>query len=134
MSSQMLLTPPTTSSDGGCRVPGGLERTATVRLAAHSLPRLALSTLTATAMATPAAAVPVTYTMRSTLRLIVGSDAMHLTGATMEVVATTDTDDLPVSTVGDFYSSTARYDARSVVVTFSNRPGGAPDAMVTFDG
>jgi hypothetical protein len=105
-----------------------------VRIAANSSIGLALCALAATAPATPAAAAPVAYTLRATLQLIVGTDDFELAGATLVMVATADTDDLPTETVIDLAGVTARYAPNSVSAVFSNRPGGAPDAMTTFPG
>jgi hypothetical protein len=79
------------------------------------------------ALATSAAAVPVTYTVQGTLDQLWGADVLGIDGATLTLVVDFDTTTVPVTTYppGDIAIHT------SYELVFSNRPGGAPDVTLS---
>lgn len=90
-----------------------------------------LGSVVLVALAAPAAAVPIVYTMQGSL-VPVGADSLSLAGATLVVVATADTDDGPIFTSSGSGLATATYAPASLTATFSNRPGSASDVMLTY--
>jgi hypothetical protein len=83
------------------------------------------------ALATQAAALPVTYTVQGTLAQEWGSDVLALDGATLTVVIDFDTTDVPDSTSVSATASTSFFYPVLYDLVFSNRPGGAPDVTVS---
>ena len=97
----------------------------------RALTQLGLAALAALALSASASAAPVVYTMQGTL-VPRSQDLLSLAGATLMWVATADTGDTPTEVFLDDGSAQARYLAPAVV-TFSNRPGGAPDLQLNYE-
>jgi hypothetical protein len=103
-----------------------------MRFASRRFVHLGAAVLVGAALAVPAAAVPIVYTMQGTLLPVGESDSLNLAGARLVVVATADTDDAPAGTTGGSGLAAATYDPASLTATFSSRPGGAPEVMLAY--
>jgi hypothetical protein len=103
-----------------------------MRVASRLLVSLGTAVLTVSSLAPRADALPVVYTGQGTLALLSGTDALGLDGATLVVVATADTGDAPAATTSDLGLEVGHYDPATLTATFSNRPGGAPDVMLSY--
>jgi hypothetical protein len=102
-------------------------------IASRLLAHLGWVILVGAALAAPAAALPIVYTMEGTFVPVGETDLLSLAGARLVVVATADTDDGPVFTSSGSGLATAVYEPVGVLTaTFSNRPGGAPDVVLTY--
>lgn len=109
------------------------ERNALVSIASRWLAQLGWVVLVGAALAAPAAAVPIVYTMEGTLAPIGETDPLGLAGARLVLVAIADTDDGPAFTSSSGGVATATYDPQgALTATFSNRPGGAPDVVLAY--
>ncbi|MEX2208899.1 MAG: PEP-CTERM sorting domain-containing protein [Myxococcota bacterium] len=85
------------------------------------------------ALAAPAAATPIVYTIEGTFGFIGEGDPLSLAGARLVMVAITDTDDGPIFTSSGSGIATATFDPRgALTATFSNRPGSAPDVVLSY--
>jgi hypothetical protein len=98
-----------------------------MRITPRPLAWIGALALAGAALAAPAVAVPVVYTVQGTLSTLPGPDTLGIEGATLVVVATADTADAPVGADIDTAIGYAigSYLPASLTAAFSNRPGGA---------
>ncbi len=84
-------------------------------------------------LAAPAGAIPVVYTAGGNLSAsAAGGDSIQLNFSTVQITLFADTDDAPTGTTSSLNSIEARYQPSSGTVTFTDRPGGAPDLTVPY--
>ena len=93
--------------------------------------RLASVVLVAATLAAPAAAAPITYTMQATLAFGGAGDPLSLNGARLVIAAILDTEVAPPFTGTGSGLATATYQPQ-LAASFSNRPGVAPDVVLTY--
>jgi hypothetical protein len=95
---------------------------------------LSLALLAALASAPRAShAVPVVFTAGGQLGAAGGGgDPIQLAFSTVRITLTADTTDAPTSTTGDASEIEARYAPSSGTLSFTNRPGGAPDLTISY--
>jgi len=103
-----------------------------MRVASRLLAHLGAVVLVGAASAGPSAATPIVYTLQGTFVPVGGSDGLGLAGATLVVVATADTGDAPATTSSGSGFALGSYAPASLTASFSNRPGSAPDVMLTY--
>jgi hypothetical protein len=82
------------------------------------------------ALATQAAAIPVTYTVQGTIDQYWGTDVLGLDGATLTVVVHLDTTDVPDSTSASATAAGSDFYPIVLDFLFTDRPGGAPDVAL----
>ncbi len=99
--------------------------------AARWLTQLGGIVLIGAALASPAAASPIVYTMQGTLTFNGAGDPLSLNGARLVIAAILDTEDAPPFTGTGSGLATATYQPL-LGASFSNRPGGAPDVVLTY--
>lgn len=102
--------------------------------ASRLLIRFGRIVLVGVALATPAAASPIAYTMEGTFGFGGEGDPLSLVGARLVIVAVADSEDAPAFTSNATGLATATFLPLDLVATISNRPGGAPDVALDYAG